>query len=451
MLTAAEARKNAPLWVRLLLPKDAPLYQRNDALFGWLMAFPALLILTVFLVIPFLMAFVISFTNQRLISPNPAEWVGLRNFERLLSVRAFTLEPERDDSGAIVYQDGGIVYPRLRNFTRNNPNYPELDGLREFTSWQSGDNRTVILVADVVFLRALINTLVFASVIAPLQGGLALLLALLLNQALPFINVFRAIYFAPVVVSMVVVSLLWRFIYDGNNGLLNNLLGILSFGSFQPVDWLGNPYTALPAIIAMSVWQAVGFHMVIWLAGLQTIPASLYEAASMDGAGGWQKFRFVTWPGLRNTAVLVLIVITIQAMGFFVQVDVMTRGGPLDATQSVVYQAVQRGYEQTRHRRRLGHLCHPLRHRLRHRHDAALSNTRTALAMNAMSFETRHNLSIGLRYALLILIATIFIFPILFMVMSSLKPDLQTAARFGFVARLLASGRYLAEQLRRSL
>ena len=344
MLTAAEARKNAPLWVRLLLPKDAPLYQRNDALFGWLMAFPALLILTVFLVIPFLMAFVISFTNQRLISPNPAEWMGLRNFERLLSVRAFTLEPERHDSGAIVYQDGGIVYPRLRNFTRNNPNYPELDGLREFTSWQSGDNRTVILVADVVFLRALINTLVFASVIAPLQGGLALLLALLLNQALPFINVFRAIYFAPVVVSMVVVSLLWRFIYDGNNGLLNNLLGLLSFGRFQPVDWLGNPYTALPAIIAMSVWQAVGFHMVIWLAGLQTIPASLYEAASLDGAGGWQKFRFVTWPGLRNTAVLVLIVITIQAMGFFVQVDVMTRGGPLDATQSVVYQAVQRGY-----------------------------------------------------------------------------------------------------------
>jgi len=346
MLTAAEARKNAPLWVRLLLPKDAPLYQRNDALFGWLMAFPALLILTVFLVIPFLMAFVISFTNQRLISPNPAEWMGLRNFERLLSVRAFTLEPERDDSGAIVYQDGGIVYPRLRNFTRNNPNYPELDGLREFTSWQSGDNRTVILVADVVFLRALINTLVFASVIAPLQGGLALLLALLLNQALPFINVFRAIYFAPVVVSMVVVSLLWRFIYDGNNGLLNNLLGILSFGSFQPVDWLGNPYTAMPAMIAMSVWQAVGFHMVIWLAGLQTIPASLYEAASLDGAGGWQRFRFVTWPGLRNTAVLVLIVITIQATGLFVQVDVMTRGGPLDATQSVVYQAVQRGYEQ---------------------------------------------------------------------------------------------------------
>lgn len=347
MISAAETRKNAPLWARLLLPRDAPLYQRNEAILGWLMAFPALLVLTIFLVIPFLMAFVMSFTNQRLVSPNPTEWVGMRNFERLLTVRLFTLEPDRDQSGALVYDDeGGIAYPRLRIFTRKNPDYPELNGLREFTSWQSGENRTVILAADVVFLRALINTLIFAGVIAPLQGGLALLLALLLNQTLPFINVFRAIYFAPVVVSMVVVSLLWRFIYDGENGLLNTMLGIATLGSFQPVDWLGNPYTAMPAMIAMSAWQAVGFHMVIWLAGLQTIPVSLYEAAGLDGAGAWQKFRYVTWPGLRNTAVLILIVIVIQAMGLFVQVDVMTRGGPLDATQSVVYQAVQRGYDK---------------------------------------------------------------------------------------------------------
>lgn len=344
MTTAAEARRNSPLWVRWLLPKDAPLFQRNDAVVGWLMAAPALIILTVFLVVPFLMAFTMSFTNQRLASPNPAEWVGLRNFERLLNVQIFSLEPERDAAGHIVYDDGEIAYPRLRSFTRNNPDYPHLDGMRELTSWQAGENRTILLAADVVFFRALINTLIFAAVIAPLQGGLALLLALLLNQALPYISIFRSVYFAPVVVSMVVVSLLWRFIYDGQNGLLNTLLGIVTFGSFQPVDWLGNPYTALPAMIAMSAWQAVGFHMVIWLSGLQTIPTSLYEAAGLDGCGAWKKFRYVTWPGLRNTAVLVLIVITIQAMGLFVQVDVMTRGGPLDATQSVVYQAVQRGY-----------------------------------------------------------------------------------------------------------
>ena len=346
MTAATKARRKAPLWARLLVPADAPYWQRNEAIVGWMMALPALAVLTLFLVIPFLMAFFFSFTNQRLVSPNPTDWVGTRNFERLLIMRTFTLEPERDESGAIVYDDGEIAYPRLRNFTRNNPDYPELDGLRELTSWQSGENRTVILAGDVVFIRALVNTLLFAAVIAPLQGGFALLLALLLNQALPYINVFRAIYFAPVVVSMVVVSLLWRFIYDGQNGLLNTILGMFTFGNFQPVDWLGNTSTALPAIIVMSAWQGVGFHMVIWLSGLQTIPFSLYEAAGLDGANAWQKFRYVTWPGLRNTAVLILIVITIQATGLFTQVDVMTRGGPLDATQSVVFQAVQRGYDK---------------------------------------------------------------------------------------------------------
>ena len=107
------------------------------------------------------------------------------------------------------------------------------------------------------------------------------MLALLLNQALPFISVFRAIYFAPVVVSMVVVSLLWRFIYDGEKRLAQlPYAGHRSpWAASQPVDWLGNPYTAMPAMIAMSAWQAVGFHMVIWLSGLQTIPTSLYEAA----------------------------------------------------------------------------------------------------------------------------------------------------------------------------
>lgn len=345
---AKRARKDIPLWARLLVPDDAPSYQRHEAVIGWLMALPALLILLIFLVIPFFIAFAAAFTNQRLISPNPTEFVGLRNFERLLTIRPFTLEPLVDETtGAVMRDDeGNIAYPRLRNFTRKNPDYPELNGLRELASWQSGDNRTVILAGDVVFIRALMNTTIFAAVIAPLQGGLALLLALLLNQTLLYINVFRAIYFAPVVVSMVVVSILWRFIYDGHNGLLNTILAALSFGAFEPVDWLGSPYTAMPALIAMSAWQGVGFHMVIWLAGLQTIPASLYEAASLDGAGAWQKFRYVTWPGLRNTAVLVLIVITIQATGLFIQVDVMTRGGPLDATQSVVYQAVQRGYDK---------------------------------------------------------------------------------------------------------
>ena len=313
---------------------------------GWLMALPAFLLLTLFLIVPFILAFALSFTNQRLVSPNPTEFVGTRNFEQLLGANILILEPVRDDATGELVRDetGALTYPAVRGFTRNNPDYPQYDGMRELFGVGLGDNRVVVLARDVVFMKALGNTLLFVLVVAPVQGGLALLLALLINQKLKGINVFRAIYFMPVVVSIVVVALLWRFIYDGQSGLLNSLLGLVSFGAFKPVDWLGQTSTALGAIIGMSIWQAVGFHMVIWLSGLQTIPISLYEAAHIDGANTWQKFRFVTWPGLRNTAVLVVIVITIQAFAIFSQVNVMTGGGPLDSTQTVVLQAIERGY-----------------------------------------------------------------------------------------------------------
>lgn len=312
---------------------------------GWLMAFPGVALMTVFIIVPFFLAFAFSLTNQRLASPNATEYVGLKNYTDLLGLAVFTLEPERDDSGAIRRDEAGeIEYPRLRRFTRNNPDYPHLQGKREWFSWQSGDRRTVVLASDVVFMRALVNTLTFVLVVAPVQAGLALGLALLINQKLRGINLFRTIYFMPVVVSIVVVSLLWQFIYSPGDGLLNNVLGWLSFGTFSGVDWLGNPDTALPSIMAMSIWQGVGFHMVIWLAGLQNISPTLYEAGEIEGASKWQAFRFITWPGLRNTAVLILIVITMQAFALFAQIDVMTNGGPLDSTQVLVFQAVERGY-----------------------------------------------------------------------------------------------------------
>ncbi len=321
-------------------------YNSQEALSGWLMAAPVVLLLLVFLIVPFLFAFGLSFTNQRLISPNPTEFVGMSNFKSLLTVRPFMLDPEREPgtNTLVRNEEGAIVYPRLRDFTRNNPDYPQLDGLREWKMWQVGDRQLVLLASDTTFLQALANTVLFVIIVSPLQAGLALLLALLINQPLRGINIFRTIYFMPVVISLVVVSLLWRFIYDGQDGLLNSLLGFITFGNFKPVDWLGNPSTALGSVMAMSIWQAVGFHMVIWLSGLQTIPFVLYEAASISGANGLQKFRYVTWPGLRNTAVLILVVITMQAFGLFTQIDVMTKGGPLDSTQSIVYQAVQRGY-----------------------------------------------------------------------------------------------------------
>lgn len=311
---------------------------------GWGFALPAFALIVTFIIMPFFFAFYFSLTNQRLISPNPTEFVGFENYRNLLKLAVITVEPERDATGAVVRDDKGeIVYPRVRTITRN-PDNPQYKGMREWFRWQSGENAKVVVAKDVVFMKALRNTLVFVLCIVPLQGGGALVLALLINQKLRGINIFRTIYFMPVVISMVVIALLWRFIYAGNDGLLNNILAALTFGWFQPVDWLGQTRTALGAIIVMSAWQGVGFHMVIWLSGLQTISPTLYEVAAIEGSSKWQTFRYVTWPGLRNTAILVLIVITMQAFALFTQIDVMTKGGPLDSTQSLVFQTVERGY-----------------------------------------------------------------------------------------------------------
>jgi len=317
-----------------------------EPLAAWLMASPAVILLLAFLIIPFFLAFFYAFTNQRLVSPNPTEYVGLANFKQLLTVKILRLDPIVDAAGQpVLDESGNYSYPREREFTRNNPEYPQYNGLQKWTAWDIGGSRWTLLAGDAVFMRSLINTFYFALVIVPGQAGLGLLLALLINQRTAGVNFFRTVFFIPVVVSIVVVSILFQFIYDGDNGLVNNTLVFLSGGRFTPVDWLASPSTAMPAIMVMSAWQAVGIHMVIWLSGLQTIPEILYEAASIDGANSWQKFIYVTWPGLRNTAVFILVTITMAALGLFSQIDVMTQGGPLDSTTTVIYQAVQKGYK----------------------------------------------------------------------------------------------------------
>jgi multiple sugar transport system permease protein len=257
--------------------------RRRESLTALGMAIPAVVLLIVFLVVPVALAFALAFTDARLISPTPARFVGLRNF--------------------------------------------------------------TLLFQDPVFYKSLRNTAYFAAVVVPLQAGLALVLALLVNAKVRGVNFFRTVYFLPVVTSMVVVSLLWTFLYR-QDGLVNHVISGLTLGHVHGPDWLGDPATAMPAIILMSVWQGVGFHMIIWLAGLQTIPAELYEAADLDGAARWHRFRHVTWPGLRATRTFVLVTITIAAFSLFTQIRVMTQGGPLDSTTTVVYQAVHTGYDQ---------------------------------------------------------------------------------------------------------
>jgi multiple sugar transport system permease protein len=264
----------------------------RDWLHGLLMSAPALIGLIAFVAVPFAYAVGLSFYNVRLGSPHPPRFFGLEHYRRL--------------------------------FTD-----PDLSG---------------------PFLRALLNNLTFAVVVVPVQTALALALAMLLNRKLKAIGLFRSIFFMPVVFPMALVAVIWRLILArSDQGMLNSLLSHLTFGNWGAFDWLGSAATAMASIIVLSIWQGVGFQMVILLAGLQQIPTELYEAAQLDRATRWQQFRHVTLPGISDTLVFVAMFTSILAFRVFDQVYVLIRGGGLaeDATRTVMYQAVTTAFDQT--------------------------------------------------------------------------------------------------------
>jgi multiple sugar transport system permease protein len=251
-----------------------------------LMSAPAIILLSVFLIIPFIMAFGLSFTNQRLI-PNvnvPTQFIGLTNYGRMLE--------------------------------------------------------------DSSFVRALLNNLLFAVVVVPVQTSLSLGMALLVNQKLPGVNFFRTIYFVPVATVMVVVAVIWSLIYNSPQGLMNAFANVVTFGAVKEVAWLDNPVTAFPAIMLLSIWQGAGYQMLIFLAGLQGISIDMYEAAGIDGATPVQQFWKITLPSLRNTLIFVVITTTIFAFQLFDQNWIMTKGGPQNSTLTLVMKMVQDGFQQ---------------------------------------------------------------------------------------------------------
>src|SRR5947207_6385481 len=256
-----------------------PGWRRKDHYNAWAFAAPALILLLIFLVIPFFIAIYYSLTNARLVSgPLHTNFVGLGNYIQMLG----------DDS----------------------------------------------------LHQAILNNSVFGLVMVPVQTSLALLLAILVNQKMRGMIVFRTIYFSPIVTPLVVVAVVWSFLYNPGQGLINEFIKAISFGHLGPYNWLSNPEQALPAIMLLSIWQGVGFQMVVYLAGLQGIPESFYEAARVDGAGRWQQFRHITFPLLRNTTIFVLIATTVITFKLYTQVEVMTQGGPENATSTVVWYIV---------------------------------------------------------------------------------------------------------------
>lgn len=215
-----------------------------------------------------------------------------------------------------------------------------------------GLNNFIELFQDKDFWIAVKNTLHFTVLVVPFQTVLALALALLISSRRKGVSIFRAAYFSPQVTSMVVVAILWTVLYNSNpsSGLLNALLVKLGM---EPCGFLNDPKTAMNSIIFMSAWQGAGYQMMIFLAGLQGIPRDQYEAASIDGAGKLKSFLYVTLPGLKNVISYVVMITVIQAMKLFTQPYVMTKGGPQNATRTLVYYVYEQGFQK----RNFGYAC----------------------------------------------------------------------------------------------
>jgi multiple sugar transport system permease protein len=261
----------------------APRHTWREDLIGWSFAAPFVILFGIFLALPILAAFLMSFTSfgiRDIQNPIGASFVGLDNYAKLLS--------------------------------------------------------------DAKFWKSLGNTAYFVVVGVPLTLALGLVIANALSRGITrFRTAFRVGYYLPVITSIVAIAVVWRFLLNPDVGLINMLLK--TFGITGP-DWLASPVLAMPSIIAMAVWRNVGFAMVVFVAGMQAIPAMLYEAAAIDGAGRWQAFRYVTLPMLRPTILFMLVITTIGYLQLFEEPFVMTGGGPLDATLSVTMYMYQQGF-----------------------------------------------------------------------------------------------------------
>ncbi len=250
---------------------------------GWLFLSPALLLIGVFFVVPVVASLLLGFTDfdiYALADLDALRVIGLRNYQALLDSPLF---------------------------------------------WQ-----------------ALRNTCYFAFVGGPLSVAVSLAAAMLVNaRATRFKPFFRSVLFMPFVTTLVAVAIVWRYLYHPEYGLLNWALAFIGLG---PIDWLGSADWAMPSIILVAVWKGFGYNMLVFIAGLQSIPEDLYEAARLDGATGWQQFRHITLPMLRPTMLFVAIITMVGFFQLFAEPYVMTQGGPLRSTTSLVLLMYEEGF-----------------------------------------------------------------------------------------------------------
>ncbi|CWH02546.1 carbohydrate ABC transporter permease [Streptococcus pneumoniae] len=251
----------------------------KDNILGYSFLAPALILLGIFLVIPVGMVIYYTFTDYYLLTPDERKFVGFENFIRLTK--------------------------------------------------------------DPIFLKSFLNTLKFVVWIIPVQLGAALGMALIVNKKRKGNMFFKVAFFAPVVMSLVVISILCLYLLNPNSGLLNAILNKVGIAS-QP--FLTSPKQAMYAIVFVSAWQGAGYQMLLFLGGMQNIPQDVYEAAELDGFSKWAQFRYITMPLLKPTALFVLLTTLISAFKLIVQPMVMTQGGPLNSTITMVYYIYQQGF-----------------------------------------------------------------------------------------------------------
>lgn len=253
-------------------------YKLGETLIAYAFLAPALIFILIFVLGPILASFSYAFTDYYLLRPNDIQFIGLENFK--------------------------------------------------------------YLIEDKLMWKAFFNTFQFIIMVIPLQVGTALILALLINRKIKFNLFFKVSFFAPVVMSLVVISILWMTLLNPESGLINAALTTLGLPK-QP--FLTSTTQVMPTIVAVSAWQGAGYQMMIFLAGLKNIPAEYYEAASLDGANGWQKFLYITLPSLKNVTVFIMITTLIAAFKLIVQPMVMTSGGPKNSSLTIVYYIYQTG------------------------------------------------------------------------------------------------------------
>ncbi len=319
----------------------------RETLQGLLLSAPAVTGLLIFVFLPFALSAAYSLTDQRLVSPKPPEYVGLQNYRDMLGVamiiQALTLDPST--GRPLLDADGAIVFPDARSAIRDRP---DLSGFRELLRFTILDQRVILASRDPTFWRSLVNTIVATSVIVLIQAVLGLLLALIVSQRLRGMRLFRAAFFVPVVTSIAIMSVVWKFVFNPKQGLLNGALSLLPGVGTVEISWLQSTKTALASVLIVTIWQGVGVQMMLFLSGLQSIPPHLYEAATIDGAGTWHRFRYVTLPGLRTTTTLVVVTLAVFSFRMFTQVDILTKGGPSAATTTLFYHIIQTGFVEQR-------------------------------------------------------------------------------------------------------